>query len=128
MTMTDPTTEASGMAAPSALSPRLTEFQKEVDQLKVTGGKANPERTWTIIGGIAMVAGVALTLISWLATRGTKSNLDFADYSAMGTFGIALTIAGTGLFLVMSLRRYFRYWLVRLIYEQRDQTDRLLSK
>jgi hypothetical protein len=27
----------------------------------------------------------------------------------------------------MSLRRYFRYWLVRLIYEQRDQTDRILG-
>jgi hypothetical protein len=32
------------------------------------------------------------------------------------------------LFLVMSLRRYFRYWLVRLIYEQRDQTDRIVSR
>ena len=36
-----------------------------------------------------------------------------------------ITIVGTGLFVVFSLTRYFRYWLVRLIYEQRDQTDRL---
>ena len=48
--------------------------------------------------------------------------------SSMGNFGLALTIAGTGLFLVMSLRRYLRYWLVRLIYEQRDQTDRIVNK
>jgi len=27
--------------------------------------------------------------------------------------------------VVFSLTRYFRYWLVRLIYEQRDQMDRL---
>jgi hypothetical protein len=41
---------------------------------------------------------------------------------------MALTIAGTGLFLTMSLRRYFRYWLVRLIYEQRDQMDRIVNR
>jgi len=26
------------------------------------------------------------------------------------------------------LTRYFRYWLVRLIYEEREQTDRLLDR
>ena len=109
------------------LSPRLQQFQAEVEQLKVTGGRANPERTWTIVGGVAMAAGVILSLLSWILTQGTESSLDFASYNAMGNFGMALTIAGTGLFLTMSLRRYFRYWLVRLIYEQRDQTDRVVG-
>ena len=30
------------------LTPRLQQFQAEVEQLKVTGGRANPERTWMI--------------------------------------------------------------------------------
>lgn len=120
MTVTEP-------SATDDLSPRLQQFQAEVEQLKVTGGKANPERTWTIIGGIAMVAGVIISLLSWILTQGTTSTLDFASYNAMGNFGIALTVAGSVLFLVMSLRRYFRYWLVRLIYEQRDQTDRVVG-
>ena len=107
------------------LSPRLQQFQAEVEQLKVTGGRANPERTWSILGGVAMVVGVIVSLVSWILTQGTESSLDFASYNAMGNFGITLTIAGTGLFLVMALRRYFRYWLVRLIYEQRDQMDRI---
>jgi len=112
----------------TAPSPRLKQFQAEVEQLKVTGGKANPERTWSIIGGLAMVVGVVLSLLAWILTQGTESSLDFASYNAMGNFGIALTVAGSVLFLVMSLRRYFRYWLVRLIYEQRDQMDRLAPK
>jgi uncharacterized membrane protein len=110
------------------LSPRLQQFQAEVEQLKVTGGRANPERTWSIVGAVAMVVGVVVSLVSWILTQGTESSLDFASYSAMSNFGIALTIAGTGLFLVMSLRRYFRYWLVRLIYEQRDQMDRISNR
>ena len=120
-------TEMPTTAPEAELSPRLQQFQAEVEQLKVTGGRANPERTWTILGAIAMVIGLILTLVAWLATRGTDDGREFADYSAMGTFGLALTVAGTGLFLVMSLRRYFRYWLVRLIYEHRDQTDRVIA-
>lgn len=110
---------------PLDVSPRLQQFQAEVAELKVTGGKANPERTWSIIGGIGMLAGIVLTLVAWLSTRSTKSTLEIADYSAMGTFGIALTVAGGVLFLVMSLRRYLRYWLIRLIFEQRDAADRI---
>jgi len=109
-------------------SPRLEEFQSEVDKLKVTGGRANPERAWLILAGIGMLVGVVLSLVGFIATQGTESNLDFASYNAMGNFGIALTVASTGVFMVMSLRRYFRYWLVRLIFEQREQTDRVLGK
>jgi Ca2+/Na+ antiporter len=114
-------------ATEQPMSPRLQQFQAEVEQLKVTGGKANPERTWTILGGIGLAVGVVLSLLAWILTQGTDSALDFASYNAMGNFGLALTIGGGTVFLVMSLRRYFRYWLVRLIYEQRDQADRIVA-
>jgi hypothetical protein len=76
---------------------------------------------------VLMVAGILITFVAWIATRGTEKALEISDYNAMGTFGIALTIVGSALFLVMSLRRYLRYWLIRLIYEQRDQADRMIS-
>ena len=46
----------------------------------------------------------------------------------MAQLGLTLAVVGAALFIVMSLRRYFRFWLVRLIYEQREQTDRLLNR
>ena len=101
-------------------SPRLQEFQAEVDDLKVTGGRANPERGWMILGGVAMVAGVVLTLVAWVNTGGTNHPGDFADFAAMGRFGMALTFAGTALFTVMSMRRWLRFWLLRLVYELRE--------
>ncbi len=119
-------TEMDASSTPS--SPRLQEFQSEVDKLKVTGGRANPERAWLILSIIGMIAGVVLSLMGWLQTHGTTSVLEQNDFSAMGVFGLTLTVAATALFIVMSLRRYFRYWLVRLIFEQREQTDRVLGK
>jgi len=106
------------------LSPRLQEFKTEVDELKVTGGRANPERVWMNLGAIGMVAGVVVTLVAWLNTGGTSNPGDFADFAAMGRFGMALTFAGTALFTVMSMRRWLRFWLIRLVYELRDREDR----
>lgn len=106
------------------LSPRLQEFQGEVDELKVTGGRANPERAWMIVGALAMVAGVVLTLVAWISTGGTDHPGDFADFAAMGRFGLALAFAGTALFVVMSMRRWLRFWLIRLVYELRDTAAR----
>jgi hypothetical protein len=119
-------TEMDASSTPS--SPRLQEFQSEVDKLKVTGGRANPERAGMILSIVALIAGIVLSLMGWLQTHGTTSVLEQNDFSAMGVFGLTLTVAAAAIFVVMSLRRYFRYWLVRLIFEQREQTDRLLSK
>ena len=116
-----------GTTNEESLSPRLQQFQAEVEQLKVSGGKANPERVWMGFAIVAMVVGIVLSLVGWIATQGTESDLDFASYRAMGIFGLTLTVGGAALFVVMSLRRYFRYWLVRLIYEHRDQVDRLIQ-
>ena len=110
------------------LSPRLQEFQSEVDKLKLTGGRANPERAWLIVSVIGMVVGVVLTLVGWISAHGTTSPLEQRDYSVMATFGLTLAVVSTGVFVVMSMRRYFRYWLVRLIFEQREQTDRMLER
>jgi len=113
---------------PLDVSPRLQQFQTEVDQLKVTGGKANPERTWVIIGALLMIAGVVVTLLSYLSTHSSTIQAEWADYNVLSNFGLALTVVGAALFLVMSLQRYLRYWLIRLIYEQREQADRIVDR
>ena len=63
-------------------SPRLQEFQSEVDSLKVTGGKANPERTWVIIGALLMIAGIVMSIISYASISGSaplKGQVVFVD-------------------------------------------------
>ena len=121
------TDQMPAQAAGEPLSPRLQQFQSEVESLKVTGGRANPERTWMIIGGIAMAVGVVFALFGWLLAGGTNDPSKIGTDQAMGVFGLTLAVAGMGLFTVMSLRRWLRYWLVRFIYEMRDQADRIIQ-
>jgi hypothetical protein len=42
--------------------------------------------------------------------------------------GVGLTISGSALFLRYSLANFFRFWLARLIFEQRAATDRLAGR
>jgi len=114
-------------AEPASASPRLQEFQSEVRDLKVSGGRANPERTGKILGGLLMLVGLVLTIIGYFSSHGTTDPLAQSDAQLVAMIGLAVTVIGTGLYVVFSLTRYLRYWLVRLIYEQRDCTDRIIS-
>jgi len=117
------------MTAPQQVSPRLQQFQAEVDQLRVTGGRANPERTGMIIGAVLIVVGLVLGIYAYFGlSHPTTNPLQQGDATVVGLLGVSCAVIGTGLFVVFSLTRYFRYWLVRLIYEQREQTDRLLER
>ena len=117
---------ASEIPAEVPLSPRLEQVRAEVDQLKVSGGRANPERIGRILGVVLMVLGLGLGVYAYFGLSHPTSNpLQQGDATVVGLLGVSFAIVGTGLFVVFSLTRYFRYWLVRLIYEQRAQTDRL---
>jgi hypothetical protein len=109
--------------ASNEVSPRLREFQAEVDSLKVTGGKANPERNGVIAGAVLMAVGVILTIVAYSMNTSSSNPGAWADSNVLSNIGIAVTVVGAVLFLVYSLRRYLRYWLIRLIYEIRGNED-----
>jgi len=118
-------------------TPRLKEFRAEVEGIGVTGGGANPERTGTVAGLVLLVLGLVVALVAALSQRGESSagdaNAMLAEVvtSNNGTIvvvlGLSLAIVGGLIWVRNSLTRYFRYWLVRLIYEDRSNTDRLIE-
>ncbi len=108
-------------------SARMREFQNEVDALKVGGGRANPERTGLRLGTIGWVAAIVIEVIAWFGSHGTKDPLAQRDYIVVALLGVTVAVVATGLFVTFSLTRYFRYWLIRLIYQDRESSDRLIE-
>jgi hypothetical protein len=107
-------------------SVRLAQFQDEVTKLKLKGGGANPERTGAAWGvGLAIVGGI-IVVVAWLSGKGggTSAKLD-AEVAAV--IGLLVGLVGLALWVRNSLTRYLRYWLIRLIYEDREQTERLIN-
>ena len=41
--------------------------------------------------------------------------------------GLGLIVAGAALFVRYSMTRYMRFWLLRMVYEERSQTDRTVE-
>jgi len=108
-------------------SPRLEEFQQQVDELKVTGGRANPERTAVTVSIVLFVAAVIIEIIAFSQSSNADDARDQTDMVILALLGVVVALGAVGLFLRASLTRWFRYWLIRLIYEERANTDRMVD-
>ena len=121
--MSDAPTAADGNMS----SARLAQFEDEVAKLKVTGGGANPERiaSWWGIG--LGIAGFVIAIIAWFSAKDSGDVNTILRSQIFGLIGIGVALVGIVIWLRNSLTRYLRYWIVRLVYEQREQTEQLIQ-
>ena len=107
-------------------SARLAQFQAEIARLKVKGGGANSERTGSNLGiGLAIV-GAIVVIVCWLSAKGASTSTQLSSEIA-ALIGLLVGIIGVALWVRNSLTSYLRYWLIRLIYEDKEQTERLIA-
>jgi hypothetical protein len=109
-------------------SSRLAQFEEEVTKLKVSGGGANPERTAERVGIGLIVFGFVIAFLSWWSAYNAGSFEDIHRAAIFALIGVGVALVGAIVWLRNSLTRYLRYWIIRLVYEQREQTDRLLDQ
>jgi hypothetical protein len=109
-------------------SARLAQFQDEIAKLKVKGGGANSERNGANLGLGLAIFGAIIVVISWLSSKGAGSSVNARlDAEVAAIIGLLVGIVGVALWVRNSLTSYLRYWLIRLIYEDREQTERLIA-
>jgi hypothetical protein len=114
-------------SAETMSSERLAQLKDEVSKLKVTGGMANPERLAGKWGIGLTIFGFVVAIVSWWSAF-NAGNFESIHRSAIfAAIGVGLAIVGMILWIRNSLTRYLRFWLIRLVYEQREQTDRLIA-
>lgn len=108
---------------------RIDEFKSEIEGLKLKGSSADGENKLLIAGlvlvglGVVMAVGAAIRIASFGDSAGDQR----AIVAQGSLLGIALVIAGAALFIRFSLARYMRFWLIRLTYESRANTDRIVE-
>jgi hypothetical protein len=86
---------------------------------------ASPSRdAWLLrLGLVLMVAGIALGVVAFLLSHSTRIDYEQRDYLDLALTGVAVAVAGSAVFLRYSLAHFLRFWLARLIYEQRATVD-----
>jgi hypothetical protein len=108
-------------------SARLAEFEQEVAKLKVSGGGANPERLAERWGIGLTILGFVVAFISWWSAFNAGTFEDIYRAQIFALIGIGISIVGIVIWIRNSTTRYLRYWIIRLVYEQREQTERLVD-
>ena len=114
-------------AATELSSERLAQFQDEVAKLKVTGGGANPERLGAQWGIGLTIVGFLVAIIAYWSALDSKSTNTQLRSQIIAIIGVGLALVGIVIWVRNSITRYLRYWIIRLVYEQREQTDALIK-
>jgi hypothetical protein len=122
------TPAATPTAPATGADDRLAAFRQEVGELKVTGGAANPERLGVRLGIALVVVGVAGAIACWYGAYTAGRFEQIQRLIIAGGIFTGVALVGVVVWVRNSMTRYLRYWLVRLVYEQREQTEQLVAE
>ncbi len=100
---------------------RAESFKTEVSNLKIKDPNASRDALFVKLGGAVMVIGVVVAVVAFFMSHNTTSFLTQNDAQTVGMIGIAVTVAGAAVFLRYSFSSFLRFWLARLIFEQRGR-------
>jgi hypothetical protein len=92
----------------------------ELTRLRASNNSGPTDRAVSGLGLILGIAGLIIILISFLQSRNYSSILNQMDALILALFGVGLVILGSALYIRASMTRFLRYWLLRMVYEQRD--------
>jgi hypothetical protein len=99
---------------------RRAAFEAEIGRIQVKVGPEAAERRWIRVGLGAMVFGSVAALVAFLVSLRMADTRDVISMSILAVTGLAVVVAGAAVFLRYTIGRFLRFWLLRLIYEQRD--------
>jgi hypothetical protein len=107
---------------------RIAAFKEELAQLEAQVPSDSTDRRYLTAGIVLLVAAVVMIVVGWWGASGTAIVSEQMPYVISGgLLAVVLAVAGGALFTRYSMSRYLRFWLIRLVYEQRSQTDRIVD-
>jgi uncharacterized membrane protein YcjF (UPF0283 family) len=96
------------------------DFATELGKLRASNNSGPTDRRIGWVGVLLAIAGLVVILVSFQQARGYADIRDQMDSLILSLFGVGLIILGAALYLRSVITRFLRYWLLRMVYEQRD--------
>lgn len=107
---------------------RVDQFRQDIAAMQVRDPAAGRDRLFLLGGITLMIIGVIVAIAGYALSNDTTNALAQRDAIIIALIGVAVTVVGSALFLRGSIAGFLRFWLARLIYEQRAQTDRMVDQ
>jgi magnesium-transporting ATPase (P-type) len=104
---------------------RREQFKADVASMKLKTGTSRRDATLQIAGAVLMIVGAVGAFVVYQASLTQKNQLDVGSEQILALAFLAVTIVGAGLFVVGSIARVLRFWLLRQLYEAQAHVDQL---
>lgn len=101
----------------------MGEFQEELSRLRSTSGLGGRDKLVRLLGALTAGAGLLVILLSYKGATAATDLRDQMELLILAVLGLGLVLVGMAVFLVTAMQRFLRFWMLRLVYEQRDLTN-----
>jgi hypothetical protein len=106
---------------------RVAEFKAEVSEMRLADPALARDRMLLKLAVTLLVVGPLLGLVGYLLSHGTTNPLQQRDAIVVALIGVSLSVVGGALYVRYSMAGFLRFWMARLTYEQKAQTDRMVD-
>jgi Ca2+/Na+ antiporter len=108
------------------MNDRIERLKNDAAELNVGKGAAR-DGLYQALGAAAMVVGVVVALVAYLASRGLDDTRDIQSTVILALAMLALAVTGAAVFLRYSMARFLRFWLLRQLYEGQSHIDQVVA-
>ncbi len=107
---------------------RIEKFAADIAALQVkTSGNARTERATSMLGTLMMIAGLVIGVGSFVKASNQNNVLDQNELIILGLVCVALAVIGAALWLRTALVRFWRFWMLRSLYEGQAHLDEVVK-
>ena len=106
---------------------RIEQFKNEIAELQVkTSGKASSERAASTFGVVLMSAAIIVGIGSFVQAGQQDNSLDQNELIVLALACISMAIVGAALWIRTALVRFWRFWMLRSLYEGQAHLDEVV--
>jgi type III secretory pathway component EscS len=107
---------------------RIEQFKSDVEELQLKTGTGGAEKVAGRISGLLMVAAVVVGVGSYVQATKADDVRDQNELIVLGLVCVVLAIIGAALFVATKLVRFWRFWMLRQMYEHQTHIDQLVER
>lgn len=105
---------------------RIDQFKADVADLKVKTNRGRRDSTLQVVGLVLMIVGVVVAFIVYQSSTNEGDPRNIQSDIILAITMLGLSVIGAAVFIVASLSRFLRLWLLRQVYEGQENVARVL--
>ena len=107
---------------------RMDKFAADVAAMQVkTSGNPAAEKAASTLGVMLMIAALVIGVGSFVNAGSQDNALDQNELIVLGFVCVSMAIIGAALWLRTALVRFWRFWMLRSLYEGQAHLDEIVN-